>query len=67
MKHNKSEGSHVIMKIAEGAMMTEHGEVMMQNNQPRSDINIGWILPVCRLQDELGLGVEYQTGGKTFL
>eukprot|EP00974_Lingulodinium_polyedra_P049232 4732114-Lingulodinium_polyedra.AAC.1 len=47
--------------------MTEHGEVMMQNSQPKNDFDIGWILPVCRLQDELGMGVEYQTGGKTFL
>eukprot|EP00975_Prorocentrum_lima_P002285 498799-Prorocentrum_lima.AAC.1 len=57
------------MKVAgnstQGAMMTDLGEVMMQGGQPKTKYDIGWIVPVCRLQDELGATVEYQSNGQT--
>eukprot|EP00974_Lingulodinium_polyedra_P060305 5813085-Lingulodinium_polyedra.AAC.1 len=71
MKYGKSKGIAVNMKIAgnstHGAVMTEHGEVMMQSVQNKSDDDIGWILPVCRLQDDLGMAIAYQADGKTVL
>eukprot|EP00974_Lingulodinium_polyedra_P109387 10584657-Lingulodinium_polyedra.AAC.1 len=45
----------------------QHEEVMMQSVQNKSDYDIGWVLPVCRLQDELGVAIEYQADGKTVL
>eukprot|EP00974_Lingulodinium_polyedra_P004520 423921-Lingulodinium_polyedra.AAC.1 len=48
-------------------MMTEHGEVMMQSAQNKSDDDIGWILPARRLQDELGMAIAYQADVKTVL
>ena len=69
MKHGKCKGSKVNMKVAgnstQGAMMTDLGEVMMQGGQPKTKYDIGWIVPVCRLQDELGAAVEYQSDGQT--
>ena len=47
--------------------MTDDGEPMMQNNLHRHDFDTGWIIPACRVQDKLGMGVAYQTDGKTFL
>eukprot|EP00974_Lingulodinium_polyedra_P056719 5456357-Lingulodinium_polyedra.AAC.1 len=47
-------------------MMTEIGEVMMYGGQPKTKSDIGWILPICRLQDELGTAVEYQSDGKNY-
>eukprot|EP00974_Lingulodinium_polyedra_P012684 1228542-Lingulodinium_polyedra.AAC.1 len=57
MKRGKSRGTAVNVKVAghssHGAM-TEHGEVLMYNGQPKTERDIGWVLPICRLQDELG-------------
>eukprot|EP00974_Lingulodinium_polyedra_P056410 5424994-Lingulodinium_polyedra.AAC.1 len=47
-----------------GAMMTEHGAVMMYHGQPKTEHDIGWIMPICRFQDELGAAVEHQSDGK---
>eukprot|EP00974_Lingulodinium_polyedra_P015474 1498405-Lingulodinium_polyedra.AAC.1 len=61
MKYGKSKGTAVNMKIAgnstHGAIMTERWEVMMQSVQNKSDYDIGWVLPVCRLQDEFGMAI----------
>eukprot|EP00974_Lingulodinium_polyedra_P043582 4185871-Lingulodinium_polyedra.AAC.1 len=38
---------------------------MMQGGQPNTKYDIGWVLPVCRLQAELGTAVEYQSDGQT--
>ena len=44
------------------AIMNEFGELMMEEEKPTPS-DIGWILPVSRLQGELGMGVMWNPDG----
>ena len=57
MECQKCKGTKVTMKLAGNVLrpgiMTDIGEVMMQESLKRNDYDIAWILPANRLQEEL--------------
>ena len=64
------EGSMVRMYLAGNIVvsgaMTKFGEVMMQTGR-HNDYDIAWIIPVCRLQSELGYDVLYKRDNSCIL
>ena len=59
------------MKLAGNAVdhgyMTKYGEVMMKSGINGSENDIGWILPVTRIQDEFGMQTLYKHDGSAVL
>ena len=47
--------------------MNEYGELMMEEDGTPTQSDIGWILPVSRLQNELGIGVAWNPDGSADL
>ena len=67
----RTKGKAVHMKVAgnpvKPAIMNQFGEVMMKDSFPRGQYDIGWIPPVCRMQDEVGLEVKFKRDGTAAL
>ena len=63
----KRKGKRVALSLAGNnvcqAVMNEFGELMMEENKTPSQADIGWILPVSRLQQELRIGVTWNPDG----
>eukprot|EP00975_Prorocentrum_lima_P062656 12886785-Prorocentrum_lima.AAC.1 len=59
----KEQGQPVVLKLAGGVVakgaMTHYGEIMPGANDEKSDI--GWVVPVCRLTNELGMKMVWST------
>ena len=53
--------------VADCGSMTKHGEVMMRSGARGNDGDIGWILPVTRIQEELGMQALYKADGSAVL
>ena len=68
---NKCEGTRVKMKLAgnvtQPGLMTDIGEVMMRDGLKRNDYDIGWILPVSRIQEELCVEARWRGDGTAAL
>ena len=69
--NGKSKGNKVVMKLAgnvtENGLMTATGEVMMRSSMKRGDYDIGWILPMSRMQEELGMEARWKSDGTPVL
>ena len=69
--YGKGNGQKVNMKLAgnvtKATAMNQFGEVMIKDSQPKGQYDIGWILPVSRLQDELGITISYRGDGSSVL
>jgi len=61
----RNKGKPVKVKLAGGqeieAAMTQHGEIMLPDKNYQD--KVGWILPVSRLTNELGVQVTWAPGG----
>ena len=68
---NKCKGTRVKMKLAgnvtQPGLMTDIGEVMMRDGLKRNDYDIGWILPVSRIQEELCVEARWRGDGTAAL
>ena len=62
--YGKGNGQKVNMKLAgnvtRATAMNQFGEVMIKDSRPKGQYDIGWILPVSRLQDELVMTIAYR-------
>ena len=69
--NGRSKGSKVVMKLAgnvtENGLMTATGEVMMRSSMKRGSYDIGWILPMSRMQEELGMEARWRGDGSAVL
>ena len=53
--------------VVKPAAMNQFGEVMIKDSQQKGQYDIGWILPVSRMQDELGIAVRWKGDGTAVL
>ena len=53
--------------VVDYGYMTKYGEVMMKSGARGDESDIGWILPVTRIQDELGMQALYKADGTAVL
>ena len=71
MAHGVAPSKKVSMKLARNVAdygyMTKYGEVMMKSGARGDESDIGWILPVPRIQDELGMQALYKADGTAVL
>ena len=67
----KAKGKYGTMKLAgnmtEYGAMTTYGEVMMKGGMNQGTHDIGWILPMARIQEELGMEARWKSDGSAVL